>query len=109
MESDTPHALHNAISQEDLAEGKRLVCAYRANRKRALEAALKAGKLFIGLKDRIGHGNLLPYFEEVDIAPRTAQRWMKLSDSGLEFETVEALGGRARRSPGWRRATTPRL
>lgn len=48
----------------------------------AVQAAHEAGLLLCELKEhRFQHGEWLPYLEEIELTPRTAQRYMKLARS----------------------------
>ena len=52
---------------------------YRLHDKRRIEAALLGGRHLIEAKDAVQHGDFAALLERAELAPRTAQRWMKLA------------------------------
>ena len=58
-----------------------------------VQKTLAAGQLLIEAKSLAGHGDWLPFLAEAGIPERTAQRYMRLWQSGFKSDTVSDLGG----------------
>lgn len=70
------------------------------------EKALQAGRLLIEAKKLAGHGSWGGFLAKTGIRERTAQRYMRLAESGMKSATVADLGGiaAADRFLRWHRA-----
>ena len=66
---------------------------FKVARREAYVAAIAAGELLNEAKNRMNHGDWLPWLEKTGIAPRTAQRWMLLARFGFEADTLIEAGG----------------
>lgn len=80
----------------DLAE--RAGMAWRHGHGKSVEAArlyLEAGALLLEAKAECAHGEWLPTLERAGIAPRTAQRLMRLTGSGMTADTLAEYGVKA--------------
>ena len=55
--------------------------AVEASMGRALEHAIEAGRLLIDARERVKHGDWLPWLRSLGFAPRTAQAYMQLAKS----------------------------
>ncbi|AMJ63040.1 DUF3102 domain-containing protein [Bosea sp. PAMC 26642] len=71
-------ALPAGIVGEARAVAKRIVDSQQLH----LEMAVEAGRSLAGIKDKLGHGNWLPWLEQgCGIDQRTAQRYMATADA----------------------------
>ena len=69
------------------------VAVYRRHDKGRIEAAIETGGYLMMAKDKLQHGDWLPWLERAGLQPRTAQRWMELADLGADAELVREYGG----------------
>ena len=65
----------------------------KLHRKRAIEAALHAGKYMVIAKSLVRHGDFMALLERLEVNDRTARRWAYLARSGVTADTVQRLGG----------------
>ena len=82
---------------EATEELRRAAALYGLLRRRSIEAAraaLAAGEVLIGVKERLGHGRWMPALLEVGIAYDTAARLMRLVHAGVTAETLAEHGMR---------------
>jgi hypothetical protein len=86
----------NAITETQVDRIRTLAAELDTLGKTALEKASEAGRLLIECKERLKHGEWLPWLESnFSFTDRTARRWIKLAediDSGkLKTDTVSNL------------------
>jgi hypothetical protein len=66
---------------------------FRRSTEEAAAAAIEAGKLLLEAKELVGHGNWLPWLRDhCKLSGRTARRYMRLAESGMEIGHVANLG-----------------
>jgi hypothetical protein len=65
----------------------------RQSPRRAPASIRQSGKLLIEAKAALPHGKWLPWLREIDISPRTAQRYMQLAQVPADkYDTVAHFG-----------------
>ena len=69
------------------------VIQYRTNNEMGIASAIAGGHLLADLKARCQHGDFLHMVKASGLTARTAQRWMRLAETGLKSDTVAYLGG----------------
>jgi Protein of unknown function (DUF3102) len=63
--------------------------------KKTIGAAWDAGEILTELKNRLGHGEWLPYLKEIKLGERQAQKYMKLfndydREAAIEYKAINA-------------------
>ncbi|ANV22860.1 DUF3102 domain-containing protein [Agrobacterium pusense] len=75
-----------------LAEIKNANVVFAQAQKTTASAAFIMGKSLIEAKDLCGHGDWTGFLKEAGLPPRTAQRYMRLVQSGLGSEYIGLVG-----------------